>query len=132
MPDGQLIENAQELTAKLVRRYVKAMDRATYTSLLNELENYARSINTVLTKYKPYDDRLPEGPRRDALFTAFYLLKNLMIMLYPFVPATMDRVRESLRLSPSVFAIDELGTPIAAGHEVGPVGEYFPAVVSAE
>jgi methionyl-tRNA synthetase len=127
VPAGTLIEDAEELTTRMVARYVKAMERATYASMLNELENYARTINSLLTKHKPYDDRLPEGPRRDALFTAFYLLKNLVIMLYPFVPSTMDRVRESLRLPPSLFRIDELGVPIAAGHEVGPVGQYFPA-----
>jgi methionyl-tRNA synthetase len=126
IPAGELIENAEELTTKMVGRFVTAMERATYPSMLNELENYARTINSLLSKHKPYDDRLPEGPRRDALFTAFYLLKNLVIMLYPFVPSTMDRVRASLRLPPAVFSVEQLGTPIAAGHEVGPVGQYFP------
>jgi methionyl-tRNA synthetase len=60
------------------------------------------------------------------------VLKNLMIMLYPFVPTTMDRVRESLRLPPEVFRIDELGTPIAAGHELGQKQVFFPAVAQAE
>jgi methionyl-tRNA synthetase len=132
VPAGALIENAEELTTNMVRRFLKAMDQATYPSMLNELENYARTINSLLTKHKPYDDRLPEGPRRDALFTSFYLLKNLVIMLYPFVPSTMDRVRESLRLPPSAFRIDELGVPLPAGHEVGPVGQYFPAVAGAK
>jgi methionyl-tRNA synthetase len=131
VPAGALIENVEELTTRMVARYVKAMERATYPSMLNELENYARTINSLLTKHKPYDDRLPEGPRRDALFTAFYLVKNLMIMMYPFVPSTMERVRESLRLPPSVFRIDELGTPLPAGHVVGPVAPYFPPLAGA-
>ena len=42
----------------------------------------------------------------------------------------MDRVRESLRLPPDVFSIDQLGTGIAAGHELGPKQQYFPAVSS--
>ena len=130
VPNGSLIDNAEELTTNIVRRYVKSMQRGVYTSLLNELENYARTINSLLTKYKPYDDRLPAAQRGDALFTAFYLLKNLAIMLYPFVPSTMDRVRESLRLPPTLFRIDELGTPIPAGHEVGPVSPYFPPVAA--
>ncbi len=132
VPAGALIDDAEQLTTRMVGRYVKAMPRATYPSLLNELENYARTINSLLTKHKPYDDRLPEGPRRDALFTAFYLLKSLMIMLYPFVPSTMDRVRASLRLPPSVFRVDELGTPIPAGHAVGPVGAYFPPIAGGD
>ena len=57
---------------------------------------------------------------------AFYVLKNLMIMLYPFVPETMDRLRESLRLPPTVFRLDELGIPIPAGHAIGPKQEYSP------
>jgi methionyl-tRNA synthetase len=38
----------------------------------------------------------------------------------------MDRVRDSLRLPPDVFRVDELGTPLPAGHEVGPKQPYFP------
>jgi methionyl-tRNA synthetase len=103
------------------------MDRADYPALLYEIENYARSINSLFTQFKPHDDRFPEAGRRDALFSCFYVLKTLMIMLYPFVPSTMDRLRQSLRLPESVFRIDELGTPIPAGHELGQKLPYFPA-----
>jgi methionyl-tRNA synthetase len=102
------------------------MDRADWPTLLFAIENYARTINSLFTQYKPHDDRHPEEGRRNALYSAFYVLKNLMIMLYPFVPTTMDRLRESLRLNPDVFRVDELGTPIPAGHEVGPKQTYFP------
>jgi methionyl-tRNA synthetase len=51
-----------------------------------------------------------------------------MIMLYPFVPQAMERLRESLRLEPGVFRVAELGRPIPAGHAIGPKQEYFPAV----
>jgi methionyl-tRNA synthetase len=49
-----------------------------------------------------------------------------MILLYPFVPETMDRLRESLRLPPEVFRLDELGVPIPAGHVIGQKLAYFP------
>ena len=111
----------------MVQRYVSAMEKAAYPSMLFELENYARIINSLFTQYKPHDDRAPEEGRRDALYTCFYVLKSLMIMLYPFVPDTMDRLRESLQLPRSVFSVDELGTPIPAGHAVGPKLPYFPA-----
>jgi len=110
-----------------VQRYVRSMERADYPALLYEIENYARSINSLFTQFKPHDDRFPEPERRDALYSCFFVLKTLMIMLYPFVPGTMDRLRESLRLPPGVFRIDELGTPIPAGHELGPKQAYFPA-----
>jgi methionyl-tRNA synthetase len=127
VPEGQLIDQVEDHTARMVQRYVKAMQQANYPNMIYELENYARRINTLFNRYKPHDDRHPEGPRRDALYSAFYLLKNLMIMLYPFVPETMERLRESLRLPPTVFSVDELGTPIPAGHEVGQKQPYFPA-----
>ena len=104
----------------------RAMERADYPTLLFEIENYARIINSLFTQFKPHDDRHPEGPRRDALHSSFFLLKNLMIMLYPFAPTTMDRLRESLRLPPEIFRVDELGVPLPAGHEVGPKLSYFP------
>jgi methionyl-tRNA synthetase len=44
----------------------------------------------------------------------------------------MDRLRQSLNLDPSVFKLDELGKPIAAGHVIGQKQQYFPAVAGAE
>lgn len=126
VPDGVLLDKVAADTARMVQRYVRAMERADWPTLLFELENYARTINGLFAQYKPHDDRHPETGRRNALYTAFYVLKSLMIMLYPFVPTTMERLRQSLRLPPEVFRVDELGTPMAAGHEVGPKQTYFP------
>ncbi len=128
VPEGKLLDKVQEATNRIVARYVKSMERADFPNLLYEVENYARTINSLFAQYKPHDDRHPEEARRDALYSSFYVLKSLMIMLYPFVPGTMERLRESLRLGPEVWSIDQLGTPIPAGHEIGPKGEYFPAV----
>lgn len=127
VPEGKLLEKPEQATVRMVQRYVSAMEKAAYPSMLFELENYARIINSLFTQYKPHDDRAPEEGRRDALYTCFYVLKSLMIMLYPFVPDTMDRLRQSLQLPPAVFSVDELGTPIPAGHAVGPKLPYFPA-----
>ena len=104
------------------------MGKANYPNMLYELENYARKINTLFNKHKPHDDRFPEEQRKDALFSAYYLLKNLMIMLYPYVPQTMNRLREALNLPETVFTIDQLGTGIEAGHVIGQQGSYFPSV----
>jgi methionyl-tRNA synthetase len=131
IPDGVLLDKVAADTVRMVQRYVRGMERADYPTLLFEIENYARTINSLFTQYKPHDDRHPEEGRRNALYSAFYVLKSLMIMLYPFAPETMERLRESLRLPPDVFRIDELGTPIPAGHEVGPKQQYFPAPAAA-
>ena len=132
VPDGVLVDGVLSDTVRMVQRYVKSMDRADYPNMLFEVENYARIINSLFAQYKPHDDRHPEEARRNALFSAFYVLKNLMIMLYPFVPGTMDRLRESLRLPPTSFSIDELGIPIPAGHAIGPKGDYFPVPAGME
>ena len=112
----------------MLQRYLRSMEKAEYAQLLNVIENYARIINSLFTQFKPHDDRHPEPQRRDALYSSFYVLKTLMIMLYPFVPQAMDRLRDSLRLGPEVFRVEELGTPIPAGHEIGPKQQFFPAV----
>lgn len=130
VPEGVLLDKVVADTTRVVQRYVRGMERAEYWTLLNEVENYARTINSLFNQYKPHDDRHPEEARRNALYTAFYVLKTMMIMLYPFVPDTMQRLRVSLRLPEDVFRIDGLGTPIPAGHELGPKGEYFPAVAA--
>jgi len=132
VPDGKLNPKIEAETLQLVRRYVKAMGRSEYASLLGAIENYARSINSLFTQFKPHDDRFPEEQRRDALYSCFYVLKNLMILLYPFVPDTMDRLRQSLNLDPSVFKLDELGKAIPAGHQIGQKQQYFASVAGAE
>ena len=105
---------------------MKSMEKAEYSDLLYALENYARLINKLFTNYKPHDDRYPEDERRDALYSSFFILKNLIIMLYPFVPETMNKVRESLNLDKTVFSIEEFGKPIEPGHIIGELQEFFP------
>ncbi|MBF0314691.1 MAG: class I tRNA ligase family protein [Oligoflexia bacterium] len=128
IPAGRLLEKAEKETMQIVQKYLKQMERAEYSTLLFAIENYARLINSFFTQYKPHDDRFPEEERRDALYSCFYILKNLMIMLYPFAPATMNSLRESLQLPEALFSIDELGCPIEAGHAIGEKRQYFPVV----
>lgn len=126
VPDGKLLEKAEKETMKIVQLYVKNMEKAEYLTLLGQIENYARLINSFFVQYKPHDDRADEQGRKDGLYTCFYVLKNLMIMLYPFAPQTMDKVRKSLNLPESVWSLDELGTGLDVGHVVGEKQEYFP------
>jgi methionyl-tRNA synthetase len=128
VPEGTLSEKAVLETTRTVQRYLRSMEHGEYATLLNVIENYARIINSLFTQFKPHDDRYPEPGRRDALYSSFYVLKTLMIMLYPFVPQTMERLRESLRLEKDVFRVEELGRPIPAGHQIGEKQQYFPGV----
>jgi len=126
VPEGELIGDTMADTVRLVQRYVRAMERGNYPGLLFEVENYARKINSLFTQHKPHDDRHPLEGRKNALFTSFFVLKTLMIMLYPFVPSTMQRLRESLALPEDVFRVEQLGTPIPAGHKLGKLQSFFP------
>ena len=126
VPDGELIGDTLSDTLRLVERYVRAMEKANYPGLLFEIENYARKINSLFTQWKPHDDRHPLESRKNALYSSFFVLKSLMIMLYPFVPLTMDRLREALALPPDVFRVEQLATPIPAGHKLGHLRQFFP------
>jgi methionyl-tRNA synthetase len=128
VPEGKLIEKIEKETLKIVQLYVKNMEKSDHITLLGQIENYARLINGLFVQYRPHDDRADEAGRKDGLFTCFYVLKNLMIMLYPFAPKTMERVRESLKLPESVWSIDGLGTGIRPGHEIGEKTTYFPSL----
>ena len=131
VPEGKLLEKAEKETMKIVQMYLKNMEKADYLTLLGQIENYARLINSFFVQYKPHDDRADLQGRQDALYSCFYVLKNLMIMLHPFAPQTMERVRQSLNLPENVFSLSELGTGIAAGHLIGEKQVYFPAVEGA-
>lgn len=128
VPHGVLLEKVEAETVKIVQRYLRSMERAEYSTLLFAIENYARQVNSLFVQYKPHDDRFPEQDRNNALFSCFAILKNMMIMLYPFVPGTMDKLRQSLNLPESIFTIDELGVPMAGGHKINAKQEYFPLV----
>ena len=132
VPNGKLLEKAEKETMQIVQRYLKSMEKAEYSTLLFAIENYARLINSFFVQYKPHDDRAPEESRADALYSCFYVLKNLMIMLYPFAPTTMEKVRQSLNLPENVFSVDELGIAIPAGHVIGQKQQFFPAVEGIE
>lgn len=132
VPDGKLLEKAEKETMKIVQLYLKNMEKGEHLTLLGQIENYARVINSLFVQYKPHDDRADLEGRKDGLYTSFYILKNLMIMLYPFVPQTMERVRQSLNLPETVWSVDELGTGIPAGHVIGQKGSYFPGVEGVE
>ncbi|MFA6236533.1 MAG: class I tRNA ligase family protein [Bacteriovorax sp.] len=132
VPEGSLLEKAEKETMKIVQMYVKNMEKADYITLLGQIENYARLINSFFVQYKPHDDRAEEVGRKDALYSCFYVLKNLMIMLHPFAPITMEKVRQSLNLPENVFSVDELGKPIPAGHVIGQKQQFFPAVEGSE
>ena len=132
IPAGKLLEKVEKETMQIVQRYLKQMEKAEYSTLLFAIENYARLVNSLFVQYKPHDDRAPLEGRQDALYSCFYVLKNLMIMLHPFAPATMDKVRSTLNLPESVFSIDELGVAIPAGHVIGEKLQYFPAVEGSE
>jgi methionyl-tRNA synthetase len=126
VPDGVLDAKVEERTYQIVAAYLRSMSKASYLVLLGEIENYARLINGMFAQFKPHDDRRPEKERADALYSSFFVLKNLMIMLYPFVPDTMERLRISLALPADVFRVEALGTGIAPGHHIGAQVEYFP------
>ena len=84
VPDGVLVDGVLSDTVRMVQHcYVKSMDRADYPNMLFEVENYARIINSLFAQYKPHDDRHPEEARRNALFSAFYVLKSDRAALLP-------------------------------------------------
>ena len=128
VPEGELLDKVHKETMKVVQKYLKQMERAEYSTLLFEIENYARLVNSFFSQFKPHDDRGDLKQRQDALYSSFYVLKNTMIMLYPFAPQVMEEVRKSLNLPESVWSLDELGTPIPSGHKIGEKGAYFPTV----
>lgn len=128
VPDGKLLEKAEKETMKIVQLYVKNMEKGDHITLLGQIENYARLINSFFVQYKPHDDRAEIEGRKDALYSCFYVLKNLMIMLYPFAPQTMEKVRESLNLPVDIFSLDQLGVEVPAGHAIGEKTQYFPSV----
>jgi methionyl-tRNA synthetase len=129
VPVLEVSEKVKLETTKIIQKYLHCMPKADYPVLLGQLENYARLINSIFSQFKPHDDREEESSRRQALSDCFYILKQLVIMLYPFAPATIERVCASLNMDVSGLTIDELGTAMKDQHVIGQKGVFFPAVI---
>ncbi len=128
IPKGKLIWKTEKETLKIIQTYTNFMQRAEYPKALFALENYARLINSLFAQFKPHDDRKPLEERADALYSSFYILRNILIMLSPFVPETMEKLRTSLNLPKSIYSIDELGKHFTENHSINEQTEYFPSV----
>lgn len=128
IPDGKLIGKTEKETLKIVQTYSNFMQKAEYPKALFAVENYARVINSLFAQYKPHDDRFDDEQRSDALYSCFYILRNLLIMLSPFAPETMERLRVSLNLPEDIYHIDELGKHFPRNHKIADQQEYFPSV----
>lgn len=128
VPEGELVPKVAAETKKIIQVYMNSMGKAQYSDLLYLIENYARLINKIFKNFKPHDDRHDQQERQNGLYSSFFILKNLVIMLHPFVPETIDKLRCSLNLPENVYNIDELGKPISAGHKVGELQEFFPHI----
>jgi len=127
VPKGKLIGKTEAETLKIIQQYTNFMQKAEYPKALFALENYARIINSLFSQFKPHDDRHDEEQRSDALYSSFYILKNILIMLSPFVPETMERLRTSLNLDESIYSVDKLDSPFPENHKIGEQKAYFPA-----
>jgi methionyl-tRNA synthetase len=127
IPEGKLIGKTEKETLKIIPNYYKMMQKGEYAKILFAVENYARVINSLFSQYKPHDDRHDITERSDALYSCFYILKNLVIMLHPFAPATIDRLRESLNLPEDIYSLENLCKPMEPGSKIGEKKEYFKA-----
>jgi methionyl-tRNA synthetase len=127
IPSGNLIGKTEKETKKIFQTYLKMMEKGDFPKILFMIENYTRIINGLFAQFKPHDDRHDEQERKDALFSSFFILKNVMIMLHPFVPSTMEKLRSTLNLNDDVYQISEFGKPINDGHKINPQTSYFPS-----
>ncbi len=128
VPEGKLIGKTEKETVKILNNYLKMMERGDFAKILFAIENYARVINSLFSQFKPHDDRHDEEERKNALYSCFYILKNIVIMLHPFAPKTIERLRETLNLEADIYRIENLATGMKGGHKINDQQEYFPAV----
>lgn len=118
VPEGTLLPKVEAATQKVIKLAIKTMPKSQYPQYLLGVENYARLVNSLFSTYKPHDDRYPAQERRDALFSCFFILKNLVILLSPFAPTVMDQLRQSLALSRQECCYDELAIPMKPHHVI--------------
>ncbi|MFH0905608.1 MAG: class I tRNA ligase family protein [bacterium] len=122
-----------EAVAKLVQgfRLDKALERIwLYIGEAGHEENneWVGGLNALIDKTKPWSN--PEL-KDSAVYVVLESLRHISIALYPFLPATSDRIRQQLGLEPINpdtfdFSKETQWGGLSGGHQLGQSGILFP------
>ena len=90
--DGNIPKGKNELKFD-IKKIIKLMDNYELHTALTEIWRFVNEINRHLNEKKPWET---EKNRETVLYTALDSLRIIGILLYPFIPWTIDELNRQL------------------------------------
>lgn len=106
------------------------MDRQDLSGALQRVWDSVRRADQYIEKTRPWT--LSKEGKTARLGTVLTLLASslgrLSVLLYPFVPATAEKIRVQLGLPTAMGSIPGAWAPLPAGHRLGEIAPLFPRI----
>ncbi len=99
VPKGRMDKKLGATFAKRSKDYAKAVENFRLSEALAIAMELSSEVNAYFQKKKPWEDPKKSG---DTVYTSINLLKDVCTLLYPFIPASIEKASEALHAKPSL------------------------------
>ena len=122
-------ERLAQFAAERLERFHRLMERYALHSALDEAMSLIRETNRYLSDRKPWDmaKRGELSAAGTTLYHAMEALRWSCAMLYPFIPAGIDKMRAQLGVPPETLEQLSWGG-LQAGNRIGEAKPLFPRI----
>ncbi len=103
---------------KLAEEITKSLEGVKIKDALHKMMSYSKNANKYFQDNKPWELVKTDKDRAGTVLAVLTnQVKDLSILVEPYLPATSDKISKQLNLELGKW--DNIGTPIPAGHEIG-------------
>jgi methionyl-tRNA synthetase len=129
VPKGEMDKKLQHKVDRKIKRIKKDLDDLKLHAGLEEIMSMAKAGNEHFQHSEPWR-RIKEDKKRasDCLFSCVQLVKDLCILLYPFIPATCDDLAEQINIK--IKSLEQINEPLPPGHRINKPKPLFKKVMA--
>jgi methionyl-tRNA synthetase len=121
--DTDIVQAASDL----VGRVRAALDRQAFSEALEAVWQVIRAANVYIDRQAPWALRKTDAARMEAVLRVLLdVLRPVSLLLWPFMPRSMDRLMDQLGIPPALRTIAGLQASLAAGETLPAPQGVFP------
>ncbi|MBU0533073.1 methionine--tRNA ligase [Candidatus Micrarchaeota archaeon] len=125
--DKQFLEQQQ----KIVNEITEDLEKVKLKDALHKIMHYSKNANKYFQDNKPWESVKNDKERAGVVLTVLTnQVKDLAIMIEPYLPDTSKKIFEQLDVEPGKWK--DIGKPLAEGHEIGSPKPLFKKVEEKE
>lgn len=99
----------------------RQIERGDHKNALDEIVNFATKANQYIDGRAPWDKSLDEGERSNILYLCANTVKNLSLLLRPYMPNMSEKIRDMLNVEYEWMWSDEGQIDLQSGQEIGKI-----------